>query len=64
MWYNLLMVKHKEYTMFKKLVKKLQESQMRRVQYWQLNNMSDDALKDIGITRGEIKQKFYGKESV
>ena len=58
------MVKHKEYTMFKKLVKKLQESQMRRVQYWQLNNMSDAALKDIGITRGEIKQKFYGKESV
>lgn len=50
--------------MFKKLVKKLQESQMRRVQYWQLNNMSDAALKDIGITRGEIKQKFYDKESV
>tara|TARA_R100000900_G_C3308523_1_gene159253 strand:+ start:715 stop:867 length:153 start_codon:yes stop_codon:yes gene_type:complete len=48
--------------MFKRLIKALQESQQRRVQYWQLNNMSDKALKDIGVTRGEIKQKFYGKD--
>ncbi len=64
MWYNLLMVKHKEYTMFKKFIKKIQKAQERRVAYWQLQHMSDKALKDIGITRGEIKQKFYGKESV
>jgi uncharacterized protein YjiS (DUF1127 family) len=50
--------------MFKKFIKVLQDSQMRRVQYWQLINMSDTALRDIGVTRGEIKQKFYGKESV
>ena len=50
--------------MFKKFIKVLQVSQMRRVQYWQLVNMSDSALRDIGVTRGEIKQKFYGKESV
>ena len=48
--------------MFKRFIKALQESQQRRVAYWQLNNMSDKALKDIGITRGEIKQKFYGKD--
>jgi uncharacterized protein YjiS (DUF1127 family) len=49
--------------MFKRFIKALQESQQRRVSYWQLSNMTDSALKDIGVTRGEIKQKFYGKES-
>tara|TARA_R110000796_G_scaffold79072_2_gene176053 strand:- start:3030 stop:3206 length:177 start_codon:yes stop_codon:yes gene_type:complete len=58
------MVKHKEYTMFKKFIKTIQKAQERRVTYWQLQHMSDKALKDIGVTRGEIKQKFYGKESV
>ena len=48
--------------MFKKLIKAIQDSQMRRAQYWQLINMSNSALKDIGVTRGEIKEKFYGKE--
>ncbi len=48
--------------MLKKFIKALKENQRRRVAYWQLNNMSDKALKDIGITRGEIKQKFYGKD--
>jgi|TARA_R110002074_G_scaffold276638_1_gene448057 uncharacterized protein YjiS (DUF1127 family) len=50
--------------MFKKLIKAIQDSQMRRVQYWQLVNMSNSALKDIGVTRGEIKEKFYGKGQV
>ena len=48
--------------MFKRFIKALQDSQMRRVQYWQLVNMSDAALKDIGVTRGEIKQKFFNKD--
>ena len=48
--------------MFKKFIKALQDSQMRRVQYWQLVNMSDSALRDIGVTRGEIKQKFFNKD--
>ena len=48
--------------MFKRFIKALQDSQMRRVQYWQLVNMSDSALRDIGVTRGEIKQKFYSKD--
>jgi len=50
--------------MFKKLIKAIQNSQMRRAQYWQLVNMSNSALKDIGVTRGEIKEKFYGKGQV
>ena len=50
--------------MFKKLYKAMQRSQMRRVEYWQLNNMPDQMLKDIGITRGEIRDKFYNKEKV
>ena len=53
------MVKHKEYTMFKKFIKKIQKAQERRVAYWQLQHMSDKALKDIGVTRGEIRQKVY-----
>ena len=50
--------------MFKTFIKALQDSQMRRVQYWQLVNMSDALLRDIGVTRGEIKQKFYGKDYI
>ena len=50
--------------MFKKFIKAIQNSQQRRVQYWQLKNMSDAALKDIGVTRGEIEQKFYSKETI
>ena len=35
------------------------EAQEKKVAYWQLQNMSDKALKDMGITRGEIYQKIY-----
>jgi uncharacterized protein YjiS (DUF1127 family) len=38
-------------------------AQQKRVDYWRLNNMTDKQLKDIGITRGEIKQRFYGTDS-
>ena len=48
--------------MFKKFIKTIQEAQERRVAYWQLQHMSDSALKDIGITRGEIKSKFQNKD--
>ena len=50
--------------MFKRLFKKIQENQMRRAEYWQLHNMSDIMLKDIGISRGEIKDRFYNQEKV
>ena len=50
--------------MFKKFIKTIQQAQERRVAYWQLQHMSDKALKDIGVTRGEIKEKFYGKDYI
>ena len=45
--------------MLKRLLKKLQDSQQRRADYWLLHNMTDKALRDIGISRGEIKSKIY-----
>ena len=45
--------------MFKRLIKAIQRNQMRRVEYWQLHNMSDAMLKDIGLSRDEIKDRFY-----
>jgi len=38
-------------------------AQQMRADYYLLNNMSDKQLKDIGVTRGEIKQRFYGTDS-
>lgn len=38
----------------KKIVKAIQEAQMRRVAMWQLHNLSDAELKDIGIGRSQI----------
>ena len=45
--------------MLKRLLKRLQDSQQRRADFWLLHNMSDKDLRDIGITRGEIKSKIY-----
>ena len=45
--------------MLKRLLKKLQDSQQRRADYWLLHNMTDKDLRDIGISRGEIKSKIY-----
>ena len=50
--------------MFKNILRSIQQTQMRRAEYWQLHNMSDKMLKDIGITRGEIQDKFYEQEKV
>ncbi len=36
-------------------------SQQRRVAYWQLQNLSDKDLKDMGIHRSEIYRVAYGK---
>ncbi len=41
----------------------LAKAQQMRADYYLLNNISDKQLKDIGITRGEIKQRFYGTDS-
>ena len=49
--------------MFKRIYDFIKETNEKRVAYWQLNNMSDKALKDMGITRGDIYQKIYGEQS-
>jgi uncharacterized protein YjiS (DUF1127 family) len=45
--------------MFKKFVKYFMAYQQARADYWMLQNMTDTQLKDIGITRGEIRERFY-----
>ena len=47
---------------FSRLFTSLVNLQQKRADYWVLNNMTDNQLKDIGMTRGEIKQRFYGKD--
>tara|TARA_B110000483_G_scaffold237514_1_gene312413 strand:+ start:1056 stop:1334 length:279 start_codon:yes stop_codon:yes gene_type:complete len=39
------------------------KGQQARADFWMINNMSNKQLKDIGITRGEIKQRFYGTDN-
>jgi len=45
--------------MFKKLISKLQENQMRRAAYWQLHNLTNKELNDIGLCRGDIRRIAY-----
>ena len=45
--------------MFKQMLKRFQERQQLRADYWIRMHMSDKDLLDIGITRGEIKSKIY-----
>ena len=42
------------------MVRRIAEIQTKRVAYWQLINMSDRELKDVGLTRMEIYRKIYG----
>jgi uncharacterized protein YjiS (DUF1127 family) len=46
--------------MFKRFVKFVQKSQERKVALWQLQNMTDRELRDIGVSRAEIYKKVYG----
>lgn len=46
--------------MFKKLLTTIQEAQQRRADYFILTHMTDKELKDIGIGRSEIRERFYG----
>ena len=45
--------------MFKRLVKFVQKTQERKVALWQLQNMTDRELRDIGVSRAEIYKKVY-----
>jgi len=42
------------------LIKRMQRYQMRRVAYWQLYNMTEKELKDIGVSRSDINRIAYG----
>ena len=46
--------------MFRKFMNFIKTSQERKVALWQLENMTDMQLKDIGVTRGQIYRKVYG----
>jgi uncharacterized protein YjiS (DUF1127 family) len=37
--------------------------QERRVSYWQLQNMTDRELKDIGVSRCDIRQKIFAERN-
>lgn len=45
--------------MFKRFVKAVLKAQERKVALWQLQNMSDRQLRDIGVSRAEIESKVY-----
>jgi len=52
----------KEIKMLTRIYNFIKESNEKRVAYWQLQNMSDKTLKDMGISRGEIYSKIYGQQ--
>ena len=43
-----------------KLVVKIQKAQERRAAFWQLHNLTDKELHDIGISRGQIREIVEG----
>lgn len=45
--------------MLKRLVHAWLERQEKRVAYWQLQNMSERDLRDIGLSRSDIYAKVY-----
>lgn len=50
----------KDYTMLKKIWNRFVKMQEARAAYYVLSNMNDKELRDIGVTRGELKQRLYG----
>jgi len=48
--------------MFKNILRKIEKAQARRVAYWQLQNLSDKDLYDIGIHRSQIRSVIYSGE--
>ena len=45
--------------MWNKIYKAIVKSQQRRAAYWQMQNLTDKELRDIGISRAEIKRISY-----
>jgi uncharacterized protein YjiS (DUF1127 family) len=46
--------------LLKKALRSFQEAQQRRADFYILNNLTARELKDMGISRAEIRQKVYG----
>jgi uncharacterized protein YjiS (DUF1127 family) len=47
--------------MIKRLFNKMMKMQEQRAAYWVLMHMNDKQLKDIGVTRGELRQAVKGQ---
>ena len=45
--------------MWSKIYKAIVKSQERRAAYWQMQNLTDKELRDLGISRAEIKRIAY-----
>ena len=45
--------------MLKKIWNRIVTMQEARAAYFALQNMTDKELHDIGVTRGELKQRIY-----
>lgn len=45
--------------MFKQFIIKVAKMQERRAAYYLLQSLSDRQLKDMGVTRGELRQRVY-----
>lgn len=39
----------------KKVIAAIQKAQLKRAAYWQLQNLSDRELRDMGISRSQIR---------
>lgn len=48
---------------FQRGLRALQEAQQARADFWLLQNMSDKELRDVGISRGQIREFTYGEKS-
>lgn len=47
--------------MFKKIIKAIQENQKKRAEYYLLSKMSDRELRDLGISKSQIREVIYGE---
>jgi uncharacterized protein YjiS (DUF1127 family) len=45
----------------KSIFDRIAAAQQRRVHYWQLMNLTNKELNDIGINRSDIQRAIYGK---
>ena len=49
--------------MLRRIYNYLIKYQEKRVAIWQINNLTDSQLKDIGYTRSQLHEAVYGKRT-